>query len=73
MSISIKIEGSWTANGHHVTPQMMTGISGYVHQDELFIGSLTIREHLMFQVGSLSLVPEMANGTFPEAVENDKP
>ena len=73
MSISIKIEGSWTANGHHVTPQMMTGISGYVHQDELFIGSLTIREHLMFQVRSLSLVPEMANGTFPEAVENDKP
>ena len=73
MPISIKIEGSWTANGHHVTPQMMTGISGYVHQDELFIGSLTIREHLMFQVGFLNMGPEMPNGNFPEALKNVKP
>ncbi|XP_023321334.1 protein white [Eurytemora carolleeae] len=60
----VQIEGSWTANGHHVTPQMMTGISGYVHQDELFIGSLTIREHLMFQAmvgmdGNISLAEKM--------------
>lgn len=31
----------------------INAISAYVQQDDLFIGSLTVREHLTFQVHSI--------------------
>ena len=31
--------------------QGMTSLSGYVQQDDLFVATLTVREHLWFQVG----------------------
>ena len=31
----------------------INAISAYVQQDDLFIGSLTVREHLTFQVNSI--------------------
>jgi len=60
----VQVEGTWTANGEVMTPQKMTGLSGYVQQDDLFIGSLTVREHLVFQAmvridGSVTMKEKM--------------
>ena len=33
-----------------VTPNNLTAVSAYVQQDDLFIGTLTVKEHLTFQV-----------------------
>ena len=32
-----------------VTPTSLTSVSAYVQQDDLFIGTLTVKEHLIFQ------------------------
>ena len=37
------------ANGIQVTPNSLTSVSAYIQQDDLFMGSLTVREHLTFQ------------------------
>lgn len=41
--------GSRYANGALVSPNTLTSVSAYVQQDDLFIGTLTVREHLNFQ------------------------
>jgi ABC-type multidrug transport system ATPase subunit len=38
------------ANGELVKPEHLTAISAYVQQQDLFIGTLTVREVLRFQV-----------------------
>lgn len=43
------VEGEVLVNGENVGSSM-TRISAYVQQDDLFIGTLTVREHLVFQV-----------------------
>ncbi len=48
---SLKIYGDVKVNGQVVTSsEAIASISGYVQQDDLFIGTLKVREHLMFQV-----------------------
>ena len=47
---TLNIEGQVRVNGKLVgSVAEMASISGYVQQDDLFIGSLTVREHLIFQ------------------------
>jgi len=46
---SVEVAGIRAINGVPVSSQEMTGISAYVQQDDLFIGTLTVREHLIFQ------------------------
>jgi ABC-type multidrug transport system ATPase subunit len=41
--------GERYANGVTVTSNSLTAVSGYVQQDDLFIGTLTVRETLTFQ------------------------
>lgn len=41
--------GNRYANGVSVTPNSLTSVSAYVQQDDLFIGTLTVKEHLRFQ------------------------
>lgn len=41
--------GLMAANGQRVSPDMLTSIMAYVQQDDLFIGTLTVAEHLTFQ------------------------
>lgn len=43
------VQGDILINGRRVGP-FMHRISGYVYQDDLFIGSLTVLEHLNFMV-----------------------
>ena len=48
-SEGLKISGSRLANNLLLSPASLTAISGYVQQEDLFIPSLTVREHLIFQ------------------------
>lgn len=43
------VQGDILINGRRVGP-FMHRISGYVYQDDLFIGALTVLEHLNFMV-----------------------
>ncbi|CAG0919858.1 unnamed protein product [Notodromas monacha] len=45
----ITVEGDIYANGRRVGPDHLTAISAYVQQQDLFIGTLTVREVLAFQ------------------------
>lgn len=45
----LRVSGDRCMNGVPVTSDMLTSISGYVQQEDLFIGTLTVREHLIFQ------------------------
>ena len=45
----IKVSGTRLANNQMVTPTSLTSVSAYVQQDDLFIGTLTVKEHLIFQ------------------------
>ena len=48
-SEGLRISGSRLANHQLLSPASLTALSGYVQQEDLFIPSLTVREHLMFQ------------------------
>jgi ABC-type multidrug transport system ATPase subunit len=49
----IKLDsGTRYVNGIPMSPQSMTAVSGYVLQEDLFIGTLTVKEHLTFLVCS---------------------
>lgn len=43
----VVVDGDIMVNGHRAN-RSMNSLSGYVHQDDLFVGSLTVREHLLF-------------------------
>merc|ERR1712142_468431 len=45
----LKVSGVRMANNVEVTPNNLTSVSAYVQQDDLFIGTLTVKEHLTFQ------------------------
>lgn len=46
---SLEISGTRAVNGYPVSSNTMTCLSAYVQQEDLFIGNLTVREHLIFQ------------------------
>lgn len=46
----LKIAGQRNLNGAPVYPDSLSRISSYNQQDDLFIGTLTVRELLRFQV-----------------------
>lgn len=46
----LKIAGQRNLNGSPVNPDSLARISSYNQQDDLFIGTLTVRELLRFQV-----------------------
>ncbi|CAL4067072.1 unnamed protein product, partial [Meganyctiphanes norvegica] len=43
----VVVDGDILVNGYHANRRMAL-LSGYVHQDDLFVGSLTVKEHLTF-------------------------
>ena len=49
-SASLKLEGVLTLNGRAIKPKKLAQASAYVQQDDLFIGALTVEEHLRFRV-----------------------
>lgn len=48
-SEKLNITGARITNGKTATPSNITALSAYVQQEDLFIPSLTVKEHLMFQ------------------------
>jgi len=47
---NVEVSGRRAVNGVSVTCITVAGLAAYVQQDDLFIGTLTVREHLVFQV-----------------------
>ena len=48
---NLKISGDVKINGKYVQDSSeINAISGYVQQEDLFIGTLKVKEHLTFQV-----------------------
>ena len=45
----LDVQGEIKANGVPITPTMVTSLSAYIQQDDMFIGILTVREQLEFQ------------------------
>jgi len=45
----VSASGLMAANGRRISPGVLTSRMAYVQQDDLFIGTLTVTEHLMFQ------------------------
>ncbi|KAL7640654.1 UNVERIFIED_CONTAM: hypothetical protein RMT77_008929 [Armadillidium vulgare] len=45
----VRIKGDLCINGNRVHPETVTSMSAYVQQDDMFIGTLTVREQLVFQ------------------------
>lgn len=45
----VTVSGMMAANSKRVSPQILTSRTAYVQQDDLFIGTLTVKEHLLFQ------------------------
>lgn len=45
---ALKIEGDVKVNGKKANWDVITRYSGYVQQDDLFITTMTVREHLTF-------------------------
>ena len=51
---NLKITGDVKINGQTVhSPAALAAISGYVQQEDLFVGTLKVKEQLKFQVNSL--------------------
>ena len=46
----LRVSGSRAVNGCEVSQARLTSLAGCVHQEDLLIGTLTVREHLQFQV-----------------------
>ena len=46
---SLRISGTIKVNGQEIGNKMKS-ISAYVQQEDLFIGTLTVKEHIYFQV-----------------------
>ncbi|XP_070153101.1 protein white-like [Polyergus mexicanus] len=45
----VSTSGLMAVNGRRISPDVLTSRMAYVQQDDLFIGTLTVTEHLMFQ------------------------
>lgn len=50
--VGTTVHGDILLNGRRIGP-FMHRISGFVHQDDLFLGTLTVVEHLTFMVSSV--------------------
>jgi ATP-binding cassette, subfamily G (WHITE), eye pigment precursor transporter len=62
------VEGEIKLNGHKAKWETITSCSGYVQQDDLFIGTMTVREHLTF-LAMLKLGREVTKETKLARVE----
>lgn len=58
---ALKIEGDVKLNGKTANWDLITRYSGYVQQDDLFIGTMTVKEHLTFLVIYFFLFSNLIN------------
>lgn len=47
---ALSISGDIKINGRFVNRDQMNDISAYLQQEDLFLGTMTVREHLLFKV-----------------------
>lgn len=46
---TLKIKGKLYINGQRVSPDILTSRSAYVQQEDIFVGTITVKEQLVFQ------------------------
>lgn len=46
----IIVHGDIRVNGQRVDPSYMRHYTGFMHQEDIFIGTMTVLEHLWFMV-----------------------
>ncbi|CAG0879460.1 unnamed protein product, partial [Darwinula stevensoni] len=51
----LKVSGELMVNGKSIKRSELAGISAYIQQENFFIGSLTVKEHLRFQAGNMKI------------------
>lgn len=49
-SKDVKVDGTIKINGEQVSSEIISKRSGYVQQTDVFIGTMTVKEHLSFIV-----------------------
>ncbi|KHN74019.1 ABC transporter ATP-binding protein/permease wht-1 [Toxocara canis] len=49
----VDLDGLVLVNGKNASKSYMRHISAYVQQDDCFVGTMTVKEHLMFSVSQL--------------------
>jgi len=64
----LNVSGSLHLNGEPVRPEQLTSRSAYVQQEDLFIGTLTVKEQLIFQA-RLRMDKHIPNSVRRERVE----
>jgi len=57
----LEVTGTVEVNDHPIGTGI-TSISAYIQQEDLFVGSLTVREHLSFQVGEKVFLFKLEQG-----------
>jgi ABC-type multidrug transport system ATPase subunit len=57
----VQVSGRRAVNGVSVTCSTVASMAAYVQQDDMFIGTLTVREHLVFQVLLTARPPGVIN------------
>ena len=57
------------ANGIQVDPNSLTAVSAYIQQDDLFLPTLTVHEHLTFQA-CVRMDPDVPHKQRMERVES---
>jgi ABC-type multidrug transport system ATPase subunit len=53
---SLSVDGKIMINGCQADSTRMAMISSYIQQDDLFFGTLTVKEHLIFHVNQLVFI-----------------
>jgi len=54
---SLEVQGEVRVNGGRIG-KGMSSMSAYIQQDDIFIGTLSVKEHLWFQVDMIYIVNE---------------
>jgi len=65
----LEVTGSRYLNGTAATPKSMTAVSAYIQQDDLFIGTLTPKEHLSF-MAKVNMDPNLSKAEKKQRVES---
>lgn len=55
------VQGKVFLNGQKASPARLADVSAYVQQNDIFIGVLTVEEHLIYQVLTIDLMAYLQN------------
>ena len=70
---NLKIKGDVKINGQVInSPVALAAISGYVQQEDLFMGTMKVKEQLKFQVIKIKYKYRNFTLKYPKGLKNDR-